>query len=248
VSKTTLTFPGGLGSLIPLYKKRRASLKGPPLPAIDIDFSTLKGVPLPKQELPRPGGLTSSEKKRHMLLGELEGHCELALLHGMLVANLRKHTFPDVAPKLFRRLWEEEENWLLENLPTRWLISAVITFAEHGQTEADRNLAARMNMLFSLMKIYEAERAFSGLPPQKPFKTKDRFAAPLPMGMAGFSVLKGDLEANLLTPLWRDAREAPAIGPLVQHLLEMLNQDDATVFRRFSIMREKAKAWLDPKP
>jgi hypothetical protein len=129
---------------------------------------------------------------------------------------------------------------LLDTLPTRWLISAVITFAEHGVTEADRNLAARMNMLFSLMKIYEAERAFSGKAPQTPFRTQDRNKSPLPMGMKDFSVLKGDLEANLLAPLWRDAEHAPATGNLTRHLLNTLNTDDGTVFRRFAIMREKA--------
>jgi len=175
-----------------------------------------------------------------MLLGELAGHCELALLHGLLVSHLRKHTYPDAAPALFMRMWAEQEEWLLNNLPTRWLISAVITFAEHGQSEADRNLAARLNILFSLMKIFESERCFSGRPPQKPFRIEDRNKAPLPMGMKDFSVLNGDLEAHLLAPIWRDANTTPMIGPLVRHLLELLNQDDGTVFRRLALMRETA--------
>jgi hypothetical protein len=240
VDKPTQTFPGGVGSLIPQYQKRRALLTGADLPPLDVDFAPLKATPLPLQELPRPEGLTRVEKKRHMLLGELAGHSELALLHGLLVSHLRKHTYPDAAPALFLRLWAEQEAWLLANLPTRWLISAVITFAEHGATEADRNLATRMNMLFSLMKIYEAERAFSGKAPQTPFRTRDRNKSPLPMGMKDFSVLQGDLEANLLAPLWRDTEHAPATGTLTRHLLETLNTDDGTVFRRFALMREKA--------
>lgn len=197
-------------------------------------------MPLPAQVLPRPEGLTRTEKKRHMLLGELAGQSELAMLHGMLVSHLRKHSFPERAPALFLRLWDEEEAWLLKNLPTRWLISAVITFAEHGRSEADRNLAARMNMLFSLMKIYEAERAFSGRPPQEPFRIQDRNKSPLPMDMKDFSVLQGDLEANLLAPLWRDAAGASQIGNLTRHLLTVLNHDDGTVFRRFAKMRQRA--------
>ncbi len=240
MSDKTETFPGGIAALLPQYQKRRALLTGADVPPLDVDFAPLKAMPLPPQELPRPEGLTRVEKKRHMLLGELAGHSELALLHGLLVSHLRKHTYPDRAPALFLRLWAEEEAWLLDTLPTRWLISAVITFAEHGVTEADRNLAARMNMLFSLMKIYEAERAFSGKPPQTAFRTQDRNKSPLPMGMKDFSVLKGDLEANLLAPLWRDAEHAPATGNLTRHLLNTLNTDDGTVFRRFAIMREKA--------
>ena len=214
---------------------------------MDVDFAALKTMPLPPQINPRPEGLSRTQKKRHMLLGELQGHSELALLHGLLIAHLRKHTYPETAPALFRRLWAEEENWLLETLPTRWLISAVITFAEHGDTEADRNLAARMNMFFSLMKIYEAERAFSGLPPQRAFRVKDRDKSPLPMGMKDFSVLAGDLEAHLLAPLWRDAGNAPAVGSLVCHLLDLLNTDDGTVFRRFAKMRDAAEKSRKPK-
>jgi hypothetical protein len=242
VSKPTQTFPGGIASLVPQYQKRRALLTGPDLPPLDMDFQPLKDMPLPAQELPRPEGLTRVAKKRHMLLGELQGHCELTLLHGLLVSHLRKHTYPDHAPALFLRMWSTEQDWLLNNLPSRWLISAVITFADHGQTEADRNLATRMNMLFSLMKIYEAERCFSGNAPQEPFRIKDRNKSPLPMGMKDFSVLKGDLEAHLLAPLLRDANKAPATGRLVQHLLELLNQDDGSVFRRFALMRDTATA------
>jgi len=139
------------------------------------------------------------------------------------------------------RLWAEQEDWLLDHLPTRWLISAIITFADHGQTEADRKLAQSFNILFSLMKIYESERAFSGLSSQKPFKIKDRNKAPLPLGMKDFSVLKGDLEAHLLAPLWRDSKNAPATGRLARHLLTILNHDDGTVFRRFALMRETAE-------
>ena len=234
------TFPGGIGTLLPQYQKRRALLTGADLPPLDVDFNALKAQPLPPQENPRPEGLTRVEKKRHMLLGELQGHTELTLLHGLLIAHLRKHTHPENAPALFLRLWAEEEDWLLATLPTRWLISAVITFAEHGQTEADRNLAARMNMFFSLMKIYEAERCFSGLPAQDPFRIKDRNKSPLPMGMKDFSILQGDLEVHLLAPLWRDAGEAPGCGRLTRHLLSLLNTDDGTVFRRFALMREKA--------
>ena len=244
MTDATETFPGGIGTLLPQYQKRRALLTHKPgqeLPAMDVDFMALAAMPLPAQVMPRPEGLSRVAKKRHMLLGELEGHSELALLHGLLISHLRKHTYPDEAPALFLRLWAEEEEWLLENLPTRWLISAVITFAQHGQTETDRILAQSMNILFSLMKIYEAERCFSGLPAQEPFRIKDRNKSPLPMGMKDFSVLQGDLEAHLLAPLWRDAKHAPAIGNLVRHLLSILNTDDGSVFRRFALMRDTAK-------
>ncbi len=244
MAKRTETFPGGIRNLLPQYQKRRSLLthrNGEELPALDVDFKPLAAQPLPPPINPRPDGLSRVAKKRHMLLGELAGQTELALLHGLLISHLRKHTYPDHAPALFRRLWAEEEDWLLDSLPTRWLISAIITFADHGQDADDRKLAQSFNILFSLMKIYEAERAFSGLPAQKPFKITDRNKSPLPMGMKDFSILKGDLEAHLLAPLWRDSKDAPATGRLARHLLNLLNQDDGTVFRRFAHMRQSAE-------
>ena len=240
MTQTSETYPGGIASLLPHYQKRRALLTGDDLPPVMVDFKSLAAIPLPAQVMPRPDGLSRTGKKRHMLQGELAGQSELAMLHAMLVSHLRKHSYPDGAPALFLRLWTEEEAWLLANLPTRWLISAVITFTEHGPTEADRHLAARLNMLFSLMKIYEAERCFSGKSPQQPFRTQDRDKSPLPLGMKDFSVLQGDLEAHLLAPLWRDAATAPAIGALTRHLLGCLNADGGTVFRRLAIMRARA--------
>jgi hypothetical protein len=241
VSDSGGTFPGGIAALVPAYQKRRARLTGADLPPLDVDFRALADQPLPPQVLPRPEGLTRVDKKRHMLLGELAGHSELALLHGLLVSHLRKHTFPAHAPALFLRLWREEQDWLLAQLPTRWLISAIITFADHGPTEADRRVGQSMNLLFSLMKIYEAERAYSGLPPQKPFRIRDRNKTHLPMGMADFSILQGDLEAHLLAPIWRDAGEAQAAGVLARHLLGLLDRDDGTVFRRLALMRATAQ-------
>lgn len=243
MSNDDTTYPGGIRALLPQYQKRRSLLthnSGEDLPPLDVDFAALAQIPLPPQENPRPEGLSRVDKKRHMLLGELPGQSELALLHGLLVSHLRKHSYPEHAPALFRKLWAEQETWLLDNLPTRWLISAVITFADHGETETDRKLAQSLNILFSLMKIYEAERCFSGLPPQTPFRVQNRDKSPLPMGMKDFSVLNGDLEANLLAPLWRDSRSADNIGPLVRHLLTVLNTDDGTVFRRLALMRRGA--------
>ncbi|PUB13226.1 hypothetical protein [Yoonia sediminilitoris] len=238
------TFPGGIRALIARYQRRRSRLTphaGEDLAPLDIDFKALAQIPLPKQPLPRPEGLSRIAKKRHFLLGELAGQSELAMLHGMLVAHLRKHTHPDHAPALFRRLWTEEQEWLLANLDLRWLVSAVITFADVGETEADRRLAQSLKIFFSLMKLYEAERVYSGHAPQKPFGLGKRAKTPLPMGMQDFSLLRGDLESGLLAPLWQDSHDAPAIGPLVRHLLNALNTDDGTIFRRFALMRQAAE-------
>lgn len=233
------TFPGGIRALVTQHRKRRSQLKfteGEELPPLDVDFAALAQIKIGPQ-VPLSEKPSRVESKLFTLRAELAGQSELALLHGLLISHLRKHTYPDAAPQLFLRMWHEQEDWLLDNLEPRWLISAVITFAEHGETERDRRLAQSLNILFSLMKIYEAERGFSGKTPQEPFDVADRVAISLPMGMPGFSLIHGDLEASLLAPLWQSCRRAPAVGPLARQLLEMLNEDDGTLFRRLALMR-----------
>lgn len=241
MTEKSKTFPGGMWSLTKQFRKRIVQLTGTGdevLPPLDVDF-----MPLADQPLPAPGelpeGASMVAQKRHDLLTNLQGHNELVLLHGLLISHLRKRNFPENAKPLFLRLWAEQEAWLLANLPTRWLISAAITFADHGPTEEDRHLGQSLKILFSLMKIYEAERVYAGFDPEIAHRLDQTDMKPLPMGMPGFALIGGDIEASFLGPIWRDAKHAPAVGGLARCLLEMLNNDPATVFRRLAIMRER---------
>ncbi|MBI1418476.1 MAG: hypothetical protein GC146_14760 [Limimaricola sp.] len=236
----TETFPGGVETLIAQWQIRRARLNPAPgeeLPPLDTDLLRLAATPLPPAPPPLPPRASVYTRKRHALMIELAGHSELALLHALTIAHLRKRRQPAHTAALFRRIWAEHEVHLLHSLPTRWLISAIVTFADHASTAPDRHLAQSFNVLFSLMKLYEAERQYSGLAPDQPFPADTLRDGPLPMGMPGFALLGGDLEANLLAPLWRAAEKAPEVGPLAQHLLDLLNRDPGTLFRRLSLMR-----------
>ena len=244
--KLITSYPGGIPSLIPRWRPRRTAVVypegGPELPPLDVDLEGLS-----KQIITAPGATVDKDAKRdfarmHQELGhELAGHTELARLNGLLIINLRKNKYPKQTPALFRKLWAEWDDHLLQDLPNRWLISSVITFETFGQTEADRRLAASLNVLFSLMKLYEAERLYSGIDPTEPHRIKDRITSDLPLGMPPFALLDGDLDGNLLVPLWRAAQDAPGVGKLARHLLVQLNWDDRNVFRRIAEMRERAK-------
>ncbi|MGC5198933.1 hypothetical protein, partial [Aphanothece microscopica] len=138
------------------------------------------------------------------------------------IAHLRKRSYPAQTPALFRRIWTEQGAALIDQLPPRWLISAAITFGDHGATEAQRLLGRELGMLFSVIKLYEFERQFSGVPPEVPFRLRDRMPAPLPLDMPNFSLLQGGLDVNLLAPLWARATEVEGLGPLACHLLGAL--------------------------
>lgn len=237
------TYPGGAAALIAHWDLRRDPIKGngvEGLPPIGADLAGLLSRKLPPIA-PKPKRPASGfANKQHKLTEVLAGHSELALLNALVIAHLRKRSFPPHAPALFLRIWAEHGQALIAELPLRWLISSAITFASHGPTEADRHLGQSLNLLFSLMKLYEFERQFSGFPSATPFPLGGRLKGPLALGMPDFALTTGGLDINLLAPIWQAAETAPALGPLACHLLTALNHDPGTLFRRLQSMR-KAK-------
>lgn len=235
-----LTYPDGWDAAIARFEARRAPLgfgPGEALPPGDCDFAPLRATPVAAPTAPeaRPSAFA---RKRQALAEELQGQPELALLHALLIACLRKRDWPDQAPALFRRLWSEEAATLTAVLPTRWLISAAITFADHGATEGERSLGQSLKVLFSLLKLTEFERLYSGFEPAQPFRLGRRVKVPLPMGIEPFALRDGGLDINLLAPLVQQARDEPVLGPLALLLLDRLNADPGTLFRRLGLMRE----------
>lgn len=240
------TYPGGAEALIAHWEKRRATLGfgvGEALPALDADLGWFVAHKVGDV----PAGRSGFAVKRTALAAELRGFSELALLNALLISCLRKRDWPDHAPTLFCRIWAEQGAALIAELPLRWLISSAITFADHGPSEADRKAGQSLNLLFSMMKIYEFERTFSGVAPEVPHAIGKRLKVALPMGMQDFSLASGGLDINLLAPIWRDAMGAGAVGPLACHLLETLNRDAGTVFRRLSAMRALKQARMAAK-
>lgn len=236
-----LTYPDGWDAAIARYEARRAPLDFGPdeaFPPLDVALQPLlTQVIAPPAPLPaRP---TMYARKRHALAEELHGKPEIALLHGLLIAALRKRDWPPQTPALFRRLWAEQGAALIGCLSTRWLISAAITFADHGATEGERRLGQSLKVLFSLLKLTEFERLYSGLDPATPFRLGHKIKAPLPMEIEPFALRDGGLDINLLAPLVVEARDEPVLGPLAMALLDRLNADPGTIFRRLGLMRDK---------
>jgi hypothetical protein len=233
------TYPDAPESLITLWNTRRAALtlvSGEALPPVDCDLKTLLATHVPDGEvLALPASAHAT--KRHEIRCELVGSTELAALNALLIAHLRKRRFPAHTPHLFRRIWAEEADALLVELPPRWLISSVITFGDHGSNEAQRRIGLAMNVLLSLMKLYEFERLYSGFVADRAFGRRRRQSGTLPLDMPAFSLLSGGLDINLLAQIWAMARDEPTAGRIACHLLTQLNDDPRTLFRRLGLMR-----------
>lgn len=237
-------YPDAPESLIAQWDARRTRLgfgPGEELPGLDIDLGALAMAKVPASLPPLAPDAGQHARKVREIAPEFVGQPTLFLLHGVTIAHLRKRRWPKHAPALFRKMWEDQAECLLR-LPARWLISAAITFGEHGKSEGERSLGRELNMLFSLMKLYEFERLQSGLAPAEPFPAGRRNPGPLPMGMEPFSLTTGGLDINLLAPLWLRAGNEPVLGPLALALMERLNLDHGTIFGRLQKMRARKAA------
>jgi hypothetical protein len=228
------TYPDAPDSLIGVWNQRRRRLKLAArdwFPAADLELQPLLAAPIPDVVAPLEGPQTLHARKLHQMRVELAGRPELAAVNAILIAHLR-HT-----PALFRRIWTEAGAELMPHLPGRWLISSAITFGEHGETEAQRRIGLSINILFSLMKLYEFERLHSGHDSATPFPTRRIRNRRLPLDMPHFNLGSGGLDINLLAQIWNEARKEPVVGPLACYLLQKLNEDDGGLFRRIGMMR-----------
>ncbi|NHB78474.1 hypothetical protein [Rhodobacter calidifons] len=234
------TYPDAPDSLIQIWGQRRRRLKLAArdwFPPADLDLAPLLAARIPENLPPLQGSQTLHARKLHQMRVELAGKPELAAVNAILIAHLRKQRFPAHAPALFRRIWAEAGPQLMPELPGRWLISSAITFGDHGETEAQRRVGLSINILFSLMKLYEFERLHSGLDAATPFPIRRIRSRRLPLDMPHFNLGDGGLDINLLAQIWNEARKAPVVGPLACHLLQRLNCDPRGLFRRIGMMR-----------
>lgn len=236
------SFPGGIQALIPHWQRRREPfhyLFEEELPPANFDLSALRNVIVTPDTSELPPDHTQFSLRIREMQTTFEGKSFLCLLNSLLIMSLRKREVPPQAAPLFLRLWQEEDEVLMAQLNGRWLISSVITFATFGATEADRRIGQSLSVFFSLMKLYESERLYSGRMAEQADEPTKKPIGKLPMDMPHFNLLSGDLEADLLGPLWIEALNAPGAGRLAQKLLTQMNHDPGTLFRRFAHMRNR---------
>lgn len=245
MSSNQLTYPDGLNELSKRFNSRREPFVfyKEDLPPLDVDLDRLARSIVPETATSwqegEPRKNSSWATKRRQIAREFIGNSQLAYLNAMLISNLRKTDAPEQSAPLFLRLWREQHEHLIAHLDIRWKVSSISTFAEHGDTDVQRQVGQAMRMLFGLMKLYEFERLYSGLTPQEPFPFGKKSKAELPLKMDPFALRGGGLDASVLAPVWELALTDRGIAPLAHHLFESLNADPGGLFRRIRLMREE---------
>ncbi len=243
----TKTYQDGYDALLKRSQGRCEPLEyapGETLPGLDDDLGPLcHSITTPN----KPANASSFADKRWQLQSEFIGQPDILWLHGLVIANLRKDRFPDHTPALFQKLWADHGGFFLKHLPLRWLVSAAMTFGDHGANEAQRQTGRSLSLLFSMMKLYEFERLYSGKPPQEAYSSASKHGAELPVGIPAYSLRSGGLDTAVLSRIWKDCREDQVIEPLAKHLLEAINDDPGTLFRRLQIMSGERRRDIESK-
>ncbi len=178
------TYPGGIRAVLSQMDARRDGLSfapGEALPPLDVDFVPMLSARVtdPAEDPAENRDLRSSHQcKRFALQQKFTGAPEICFLNGLLISHLHKRDFPAHTPALFLRLWAEHGDFLCRNLDARWLVPSVTTFGDHGETPAQRSVGLALSVLFGTMKLYETERLYSGLSPDRPYTLDGKVRRP----------------------------------------------------------------------
>ncbi|MCL6285921.1 glycosyltransferase family 2 protein [Ruegeria sp. 2012CJ41-6] len=229
-------YPDGFVSLLQTFERKLEPYRGVEavLPDPDVDLDQLHRDSAKAPVLPSSfDHQHDATRKYQILLQEFDGHSTLWAVHAMCIAILRRRDPPEAVRHLFLRIWREKGDQLVRELPVRWQISAATTFADQGETPAQRAGGMGLSVLFDMIKIHDSERRVSGWRNDMAFPRRDGgLRHELAFGMDGYSLITGDLDRNMLARLWRLAEDDDALRPLGLHLLGLVVSDPNTVFAR----------------
>lgn len=123
------------------------------------DYAALKSKLVDSEKIVYTHGASKS-LERHIadLRQEFAGQSELIYHHAKLIVMLRREYKTEKHFRLFQDLWNKEQEFLLKNLNTRWLVSAADTLSDFSKNEIERALALSVSLLINTIKSYETER------------------------------------------------------------------------------------------
>lgn len=118
-----------------------------------------------KQQFVREGEIiythgSSDDIEEHLnaLKKEFSGQSKLTFTHAKIIVLIRRNFEVKKHFKLFEQLWQQEKDFLLKNLNTRWLTAAADTFADYSEDSAIQGLSIACACLLNTVKIQESER------------------------------------------------------------------------------------------
>ena len=126
---------------------------------ISTDFAKQRQINIDGEETRYTHG-SSNDLDKHFeaLKAEFVGQSQLCYTHAKIIVLIRRDFEAKKHFKIFEQLWQDEKDYLLKNLNTRWLISATDTFADYSNDDAVIGLSVACSCLLNTVKMQESER------------------------------------------------------------------------------------------
>ena len=207
------------------------------LPKLTIDFKQAC-IDLTEGEEAFPGGSRQDMRQQEKILRHRFRRLPLVCFYNAFAISYLRRSTPHTehAKRLFFHLWEHQYYMMLATLPTRWLISVLQTFMDHGKSEAQRQVGTAGYFFSNTLKAYEAERALEGNAPDNIYAhvqpaTKNGFK-----GLDRFALGNTDLMLNLLAHLLAVSARDDISGRVLQEFL-LRTRTAHTLFSRMDQSR-----------
>jgi len=181
------------------------------------------------------GSSNSVEEHFEDLKSEFSGQSEICYTHAKIIVLIRREFEIEKHYKLFEQLWREEKDFLLENLNTRWLLSAADTFADFSKDDAVKGLSIACICLLNTVRIADSERFITNADSYKDdqeiqdrLDSEERFEL-----LDGIAVFKFGTDDALRNTRWRIDKMAKlnVAGEILLETFERLQKFD-TVYKR----------------
>ena len=178
------------------------------------------------------------------LRDEFVGQTELCYSHAKIIVLIRRDFETKNHYLLFEQLWEEEKDYLLKHLNTRWLISAADTFADFSDDDSIKGLSVACSCLLNTVKMQESERFITNAQnfiddKEKMTRLDNEERISL---FDGTSVFKVGTDDTLRNMRWRIDKVAKinTAGAILLEIFLRLQEHD-TVFKRLKGRHRRSK-------
>lgn len=176
-----------------------------------------------------------------MLAREFSGQPALLYYHAGVTVHIRRRIDIEINTARFLRLWHRHGDLLLQQLDSRWLVSACDTLMDVSEDANERAIALAGALFTNTIKLYETERTITG-------QTGTSYApltqpVPLVDGLTTFMVGSGDMVANLMRRSQMPFPDHLLAPRILRELIARARRHD-TVYRRFALVHQnEATRW-----
>lgn len=151
---------------------------------------------------------------------EFTDQLEIHFYHAALIIKIRREIDLTESLRAFRALWNAEGIFLIKLLSSRWIISALDSFADHGEPQ-ERGNAMAIVTFFNMLKMADTEYQLCGQPNYDASRLdNNRDHYPLLWdGVRVFHIPDDDTFANMIRRMRRMLSTTPLFALIFEYLL-----------------------------